>query len=61
MHIEKNVMENILSTLLDIKGKTKDNLEARKTARNGFETYTSSVHKRKWENLYTPSLSHDGS
>jgi hypothetical protein len=30
MHIEKNVMDNILDTTLDIKGKTKDNLEARK-------------------------------
>jgi hypothetical protein len=29
MHIEKNVMENILGTILDIKGKTKDNLQAR--------------------------------
>jgi len=29
MHIEKNVMDNILSTILDIKGKTKDNLAAR--------------------------------
>jgi hypothetical protein len=30
MHIEKNVMNNFLGTLLDIKRKTKDNLEARK-------------------------------
>ena len=30
MHIEKNVIDNILGTLLDIKGKTKDNLTARK-------------------------------
>jgi len=29
MHIEKNVMDNILGTILDIKGKTKDNLAAR--------------------------------
>jgi hypothetical protein len=28
MHIEKNVMDNILGTILDIKGKTKDNLQA---------------------------------
>jgi hypothetical protein len=28
MHIEKNVMDNILGTILDIKGKTKDNIEA---------------------------------
>jgi hypothetical protein len=30
MHIEKNMMDNILGTLVDIKGKTKDNLAARK-------------------------------
>jgi hypothetical protein len=30
IYIEKNVMDNILSTILDIKGKIKDNLEARK-------------------------------
>jgi hypothetical protein len=29
MHIEKNVVDNILGTLLDMKGKTKDNYEAR--------------------------------
>jgi hypothetical protein len=29
MHIEKNVVDNIIGTLLDIKGKTKDNHEAR--------------------------------
>jgi hypothetical protein len=29
MHIEKNVMDNILGTILNIKGKTKDNLTAR--------------------------------
>jgi hypothetical protein len=30
MNIEKNVMDNILGTILDIKGKTKDNLQASK-------------------------------
>jgi hypothetical protein len=29
MHIEKNVIDNILGTILDRKGKTKDNLAAR--------------------------------
>jgi hypothetical protein len=29
MHVEKNVMDNILGTMLDIKGKTKDNAQAR--------------------------------
>ena len=28
MHIEKNMMDNIIGTLLDIQGKMKDNLEA---------------------------------
>ncbi|KAK4385939.1 hypothetical protein Sango_2717900 [Sesamum angolense] len=30
MHIEKNVFDNIFNTLMDIKGKTKDNMNARK-------------------------------
>ena len=29
MHIEKNVFENIMNTLLDVKGKSKDNLKSR--------------------------------
>ena len=29
MHIEKNVSDNILGTLMNIKGKTKDTLKAR--------------------------------
>jgi len=29
MHIEKNVFENIFSTVMDVKGKTKDNIKAR--------------------------------
>ncbi|KAL0401502.1 UNVERIFIED_CONTAM: hypothetical protein Slati_4180100 [Sesamum latifolium] len=30
MHIEKNVFDNIFNTVMDVKGKTKDNLNARK-------------------------------
>jgi hypothetical protein len=30
MHIEKNVFENIFNTVIDVKGKTKDNIKARK-------------------------------
>ncbi|KAL0434999.1 UNVERIFIED_CONTAM: hypothetical protein Sradi_0207800 [Sesamum radiatum] len=30
MHIEKNVFDNILNTMMEIKGKTKDNLNAQK-------------------------------
>jgi hypothetical protein len=33
MHTEKNVVDNILSTLLNMKGETKDNLEARQDLR----------------------------
>ena len=29
MHIEKNVFENIFNTVMDVKGKTKDNMKAR--------------------------------
>ncbi|XP_062085975.1 uncharacterized protein LOC133792082 [Humulus lupulus] len=34
MHIEKNVCDNIIGTLLDIEGKSKDNLKARKDFQN---------------------------
>jgi len=29
MHIEKNVFENIFNTVMDVKGKTNDNIKAR--------------------------------
>jgi len=29
MHIEKNVFENIFNTVMDVKGKTKDNIKAK--------------------------------
>jgi hypothetical protein len=29
MHIENNVFENIFNTVMDVKGKTKDNIKAR--------------------------------
>ena len=29
MHIEKNVFDNIFYTVIDVKGKTKDNIKAR--------------------------------
>ncbi|KAL0422089.1 UNVERIFIED_CONTAM: hypothetical protein Slati_3231800 [Sesamum latifolium] len=34
MHIEKNVFENIFNTVMDVKGKTKDNLNARNDLKN---------------------------
>ena len=33
MHIEKNVFDNLINTVMDINGKTKDNLNARKDMR----------------------------
>ena len=29
MHIEKNVFDNIFNTVMDVKGKTKDNIKSR--------------------------------
>jgi hypothetical protein len=29
MHVEKNVFENIFNTVMDVNGKTKDNIKAR--------------------------------
>ncbi|PKU68934.1 hypothetical protein MA16_Dca002202 [Dendrobium catenatum] len=29
MHIEKNFMDNIFNTIMDVKGKTKDNVKVR--------------------------------
>ena len=29
MHIKKNLFENIFNTVMDVKGKTKDNIKAR--------------------------------
>jgi hypothetical protein len=29
MHIEKNMFENIFNTVIDVKGKTKDNIKTR--------------------------------
>lgn len=29
MHIEKNIFENVFNTIIEVKGKTKDNIKAR--------------------------------
>jgi hypothetical protein len=47
MHIEKNVMDNIPSTILDIKGKIKDNLEARNVTTQGKVLATSALSPQK--------------
>jgi hypothetical protein len=45
MHIEKNMMDNILGTILDIKGKTKDDLATRTDLQEmGLRPKTASVH-----------------
>jgi hypothetical protein len=58
MHIEKNVIDNILGTILDIKGKTKDNLEARKDLqemrlRHKLHPFTAKIGK-----TYMPAAYH---
>ncbi|KAL8155009.1 hypothetical protein AgCh_000397 [Apium graveolens] len=42
MHIEKNICDNIVGTLLDIEGKTKDNLKARKDLQD------LNIHEELW-------------
>ena len=34
MYIEKNIFDNVINTVMDVAGKTKDNLNARKDMRN---------------------------
>lgn len=42
MHIEKNICDNIIGTLLDIDGKSKDNLKARKDLQD------LNIHEELW-------------
>ena len=58
MHIKKNVMDNILGTMLDIKGKTKDNVQTRQDLqdmglRPKLHLYTSNDGK-----MYLPPTYH---
>jgi hypothetical protein len=58
MHIEKNVMDNILGTILDIKGKTKDNLQARQDLQEiGLIPKLHSYIDNDWR-MYLPSACH---
>ena len=34
MHIEKNIFDNVINTVMDVTGKIKDNLNARKDMRD---------------------------
>ena len=45
MHIEKNVCDNVLYTLLNEPGKSKDNLQARKDLVVDFQTAGQVLHK----------------
>ncbi|KAL0360853.1 UNVERIFIED_CONTAM: hypothetical protein Sradi_3769800 [Sesamum radiatum] len=47
MHIEKNVFDNIFNTVMDIKGKTKDNLNACKDLKNICNRPKLEVDKRR--------------
>jgi hypothetical protein len=58
MHILKNVMDNILGTILDIKGKTKDNLEAHKDLYEMGLRHTLHPFTAKNEKIYMPAACH---
>jgi predicted amino acid-binding ACT domain protein len=52
MHIEKNVFDNVFNTVMDIKGRTKDNVKARKDLKEvcksrGLELQEQSNGKKK--------------
>jgi hypothetical protein len=49
MHIQKNVFESIIGTLLDIKGKTKEGLNSRMDFVNLGIKINTSYSLRKWE------------
>jgi hypothetical protein len=49
MHIQKNVFESIIGTLLDIKGKTKEGLNSRLDLVILGIKRNSSYSSRKWE------------
>ena len=55
MHIEKNVMNNILGTILDMKGKTKDNLEARKDLQGMSLRCTLHLYTTENRTIYMPA------
>jgi hypothetical protein len=54
MHIEKNVMNNILCTILDIKRKTKDNFQARKDLQEMSLRHTLHPFTAKNGKIYMP-------
>ena len=49
MHIEKNAFENIFNTVMDVKGKTKDNINARMDITSFF------CHRKNMELVYVGS------
>lgn len=57
IHIEKNVCESILGTLLDVKGKSKDGLNSRKDLQD--MAIRSSLHPvEKFDKFYLPIAPH---
>jgi hypothetical protein len=58
MHILKNAIDNILGTILDIKGKTKDNLDARKDLYEMGLRYTLHPFTVENEKIYMPPTCH---
>jgi hypothetical protein len=56
MHIEKNVMDNILDTILDIKRKTKDNFQARKDLQEMSLRHTLHPFTPRMEKSICPKL-----
>jgi len=49
MHIEKNMFENIFNTIMNVKGKTKNNMEARMNIPLFY-------HRKNMELIYDESL-----
>lgn len=46
MHVEKNLGDNIVGSLLDIARKSKDNLNAHRNLENAYQGCTSSFDNR---------------
>jgi hypothetical protein len=60
MHIEKNVVDNIIGTILNIKGKTKDNINARLDLEEmGLRSDLHPVCSNPNKPLFPPNLLHN--
>jgi len=54
MHIEKNFCENIINSVMDVLGKSKDNARARLDIEDSFAREELHLHTWKNENSYKP-------